>query len=183
MGVKTAQELVQFWFSESVRPLWFNATPEFDAELRKEYLETYQAALSGELAHWADTAEGALALVICLDQLPLNMFRGQAESFIGEAPARRVAATAIARGLDQALTPMQKPFLYMPYMHSEALVDQQQARVLFEQAGLQDNLQWVNHHYDIVARFGRFPHRNAILGRESTTEELAWLASDEAFTG
>jgi uncharacterized protein (DUF924 family) len=181
--IKTAQQLVDFWFSEPVRPLWFNATPEFDAELREEYLATYQAALNGELAHWADTAEGALALVICLDQLPLNMFRGQAESFAGEAPARQVAAKAIAQGLDQALTPAQKAFLYMPYMHSETLVDQQQARALFEQAGLQDNLRWVNHHHDIVARFGRFPHRNAILGRESTAEELAWLASDEAFTG
>lgn len=183
MTIKTAQQLVEYWFSEPVRPLWFNATPEFDAELREEYLETYHAALSGELAYWADTAEGALALVICLDQLPLNMFRGQAESFVGEAPARRVAATAIARGLDQALTAIQKSFLYMPYMHSESLVDQQKVRVLFEQAGLLDNLQWSKHHYDIVARFGRFPHRNAILGRESTAEELAWLASDEAFTG
>ena len=183
MTIKTAQQLITFWFSKRVRPLWFNATPEFDAELRKEYLETYQAAINGELAHWADRAEGALALVICLDQLPLNMFRGQAESFAGEAPARQVAATAIVEGLDQALTPMQKAFLYMPYMHSEDLADQDRALELFEQAGLTDNLHWAKHHRGIVARFGRFPHRNAILGRESTAEELAWLASDEAFTG
>ena len=183
MTIKTAQQLITFWFSERVRPLWFNATPEFDAELREDYLATYQAALNGELADWADTAEGALALVICLDQLPLNILRGQAESFAGEAPARQVAATAIAEGLDQALTPMQKAFLYMPYMHSEDLADQDRALELFEQAGLTDNLHWAKHHREIVARFGRFPHRNAILGRESTAEELAWLASDEAYRG
>ncbi len=183
MAIRTAEQLVQFWFSEPVQPLWFNATAEFDAELRAEYLPTYQAALNGKLAHWADTAEGALALVICLDQLPLNMFRGQVESFAGEAPARQVAATAIAQGLDQVLEKAQKPFLYMPYMHSESLVDQQQALVLFEQAGLHDNMNWLKHHHDIVARFGRFPHRNAILDRLSTEEELTWLASDDAFTG
>lgn len=183
MTDKTAEQLIHFWFSEPVRPMWFNATVEFDTRLREEYLETYHAALNGKLAHWADTAEGALALVICLDQLPLNMLRGQVESFAGEAPARQVAAAAIAQGFDQALTQAQKPFLYLPYMHSETLADQERSLELFEQAGLLDNLPWAKHHRDIVARFGRFPHRNAILGRENTAEELAWLASDEAFNG
>ena len=179
----TSNELIAFWFSARVRPLWFNSTPEFDAELREHYLTTYYAALSGELASWADTAEGALALVICLDQLPLNMFRGQVESFAGEAPSRLVAEAAIEQGLDQFLSGEQKAFLYMPYMHSENLADQGRVLELFAQAGLMDNLQWAKHHRDIVARFGRFPHRNAVLGRESTAEEMAWLASDEAFTG
>jgi len=183
MTVKTAKQLIDFWFSEAVQPMWFNASSVFDAELRDEYYETYCAALSGELAHWADSAEGALALVICLDQMPLNMLRGQAESFAGEAPARQVAAAAIAQGLDRSLDNVQKSFLYMPYMHSEALCDQERALTLFEQAGLLDNLQWAKHHRDIVAQFGCFPHRNAILGRESTAEELSWLASDAAFLG
>ena len=179
----TPNELIAFWFSERVRPLRFNSTPEFDAELREHYLATYRAVLDGELAHWADTAEGALALVICLDQLPLNMFRGQVESFAGEAPSRLVAEAAIEQGFDQFLSDEQRAFLYMPYMHSEDLADQDRVLELFELAGLMDNLRWAKHHRDIVARFGRFPHRNAILGRESTTEEMDWLASDEAFTG
>jgi uncharacterized protein (DUF924 family) len=183
MAIKTAQQIIRFWFSETVRPLWFKATPEFDAQLRKDFLETYRAALRGELAEWAQTAEGALALVICLDQLPLNMFRGHAESFVGEAPSREVAAAAIARGFVQDLSDEQKAFLFMPYMHSESLFDQRRSVALFAQAGLVDNLRWAEHHRDIVARFGRFPHRNAILGRQSTAEERAWLASDDAFLG
>lgn len=183
LNKKTSTELINFWFSERVRPLWFNSTLEFDAELREHYFPTYRAALSGELAHWADTAEGALALVICLDQLPLNMFRGQAKSFAGEALSRLIAEEAIERGFDQSLSNEQKAFLYMPYMHSENLTDQDRVLELFEQAGLMDNLRWAKHHREIVVRFGRFPHRNAILGRESTVEEVAWLASDEAFTG
>ena len=121
--------------------MWFNATAAFDAELREEYFDTCQAALNGELSHWTGTAEGALALVICLDQMPLNMLRGQAESFAGEVPSRRVAAAAIEQGLDKKLTDEQKAFLYLPYMHSETLADQDRVLALFEQAGLLDNLQ------------------------------------------
>lgn len=183
MDQMTPNTVVEFWFSAQVRPLWFNSTPAFDAELRESFLETYRAALDGELAHWADSPEGALALVICLDQLPLNMFRNQAESFAGEAASRQIAAAAIERGFDQALDKIQKVFLYMPFMHSENLADQDRAIELFELAGLADNLHWAKHHREIVSRFGRFPHRNAILGRHSSQEELAYLASDEAFTG
>jgi uncharacterized protein (DUF924 family) len=183
MAIKTAEQVIRFWFSEAVRPMWFKATPEFDAQLRKDYLQTYTAALHGELAHWAETAEGALALVICLDQLPLNMFRGQAESFAGETPSRKVAATAIAQGFEQKLSDEQKAFLFLPFMHSEKMVDQERSVSLFEQAGLTENLRWAKHHRDIIARFGRFPHRNATLGRESSAAERAWLASDEAFKG
>jgi uncharacterized protein (DUF924 family) len=183
MDKMTPNELIELWFSERVRPLWFKSTPAFDEELRASFLETYRAALNGELSHWADSPEGALALVICLDQLPLNMFRNQVESFAGEAPSRQVAAMAIERGFDQALDKIQKVFLYMPFMHSENLEDQDRAIELFELAGLTDNLHWAKHHREIVSRFGRFPHRNAILGRHSTQEELAYLASDEAFKG
>jgi uncharacterized protein (DUF924 family) len=183
MDKMTPNAVVEFWFSARVRPLWFNSTPAFDTELRESFLHTYGAALNGELAHWADSPQGALALVICLDQLPLNMFRGQAESFAGEAASRQIAAAAIERGFDQALDKIQKVFLYMPFMHSEDLADQDRAIALFGQADLSDNLHWAKHHREIVSRFGRFPHRNAILGRQSTREELDYLASDEAFTG
>jgi uncharacterized protein (DUF924 family) len=181
--LKTAQALLDLWFSERVRPLWFKSTPEFDEELRVGFQTTVEAALRGELAHWAETPHSALALVICLDQLPLNMFRGQLQSFAGEALAREVAADAIARGFDQELDDAQKAFLYMPYMHSESLADQDRAITLFAEAGLADNLRWAGHHRDIVRRFGRFPHRNAILGRDSTPEEQDYLLSDEAFLG
>lgn len=183
MSIKTAKQVIDFWFSEPVRPLWFNATEEFDAQLRADYLDTYRAALNGELADWVETAEGALALVIVLDQLPLNMFRGHAESFAGEALSREVAEAAIARGFDQQLGDAQKAFLFLPYMHSESMADQERSVSLFAQAGLAENLHWAKHHRDIVARFGRFPHRNAALGRENTEEEQAWLASDDAFKG
>ncbi len=176
-------DILTLWFSEHVKPLWYNSTPEFDQELREKYMDTYQAALNGELSIWEETPQGALALVICLDQFPLNMFRNKAEGFAGEAPSREVAARAIEKGFDQSLKGAQKAFLYLPYMHSEELTDQDRVLELFSKAGLEDNLKWANHHRDIVSRFGRFPHRNAILGRQSTPEEIAYLQSDEAFTG
>ncbi len=176
-------ELLAFWFSEAVRERWFDSTPEFDAALRTRYEALWPAASRGELADWEGTPEGALALVILLDQFPLNMFRGQAASFSTEAAARRVAERAIARGFDQRLNDAQRLMLYLPYMHSESPADQARSVALFEAAGLTDSLKWARHHRDIVARFGRFPHRNAILGRESTAEEAAWLASEEAFHG
>ncbi len=183
MPVKTPIELIRFWFSRPVQARWFASTPEFDAELREQYLDTYHAALTGELADWQATPEGALALVICLDQLPLNMFRGEAASFAGEAPSRQVAMQAIERGFDQSLGNAQKAFLYMPFMHSEALADHERVLALFEKAGLTDNLRWAQHHREIVLRFGRFPHRNKILGRQSTREELDYLATGESFKG
>ena len=135
------------------------------------------------MKHWEQTAEGALALVILLDQMPLNMYRGQPESFATEAQSREVAGRAITRHFDQYLPDKGKAFLYMPFMHSENLADQDRSVELFTNAGLQDNLRFARHHRDIVRRFGRFPHRNAILGRNSTPEETAWLASGEAFLG
>ena len=176
-------DILTLWFSERVKPLWYNSTPEFDQELREKYMDTYQAALNGELSVWEETPQGALALVICLDQFPLNMFRNKAEGFAGEAPSRKVAARAIGKGFDQNLNDKQKAFLYLPYMHSEELMDQDRVLELFSRAGLENNLKWANHHRDIVKCFGRFPHRNAILGRQSTPEEIAYLQSDEAFTG
>jgi len=129
------------------------------------------------------SAEGCLALVILLDQLPLNMFRGRPESFQTEAQARTIAGFAIKRGFDETLGGARRAFLYMPYMHSESPDDQDRSVQLYERAGLQDNLAFARHHREIVCRYGRFPHRNAILGRPSSREELEYLASDGAFTG
>lgn len=179
----TPESIVEFWFSPQVQPMWFNSTPAFDAELRDRYEGLWQQAKDGELQTWSDTPLGALALAIILDQFPLNMFRGQAASFSTEAASRQVAAQAIEKGLDQHLGSAQKVFLYLPYMHSESMPDQDRSVELFEQAGLAENVKYAKHHRDIVKRFGRFPHRNVGLGRASTAEEIAWLNSDEAFKG
>ncbi|MEI2779737.1 MAG: DUF924 family protein [Candidatus Competibacter sp.] len=178
-----SNDVLAFWFAESSKPLWFDSTPAFDRTLAERFLATYRAAAAGELADWEDTPSGALALVIALDQFPLNMFRGQPESFATEAAARAVADRAIARGFDRALAAEQRLFLYLPFMHGEALTDQDRSVQLFEQLGQEGSLRFARHHRDLIRRFGRFPHRNAILGRDSTPEEIAYLASPEAFHG
>ncbi|HEB59542.1 MAG TPA: DUF924 domain-containing protein [Gammaproteobacteria bacterium] len=177
----TPQAVLDFWYREIDHARWFNAIPELDVQIRTRFEELSRRALAGALDHWRDSAEGCLALVILLDQFPLNMYRGSATAFAGEEPSREVAAHAIAQGFDRQLADEEKIFLYMPYMHSEELADQERAIALFEGAGLVDNARWARHHRDIVARFGRFPHRNAVLGRHSTAEEEAWLQSDEGY--
>ena len=178
-----AQEILDFWFSDDVRKLWFNSTPEFDASLRERFLPLWQQASRGELDHWQENAAGCLALVILLDQFPLNMFRAEAQSFATEAQSRDVAQLAVDKGFDQALEAKQCAFLYMPFMHSEALADQQRALELFDQPGLEDNLRFARHHHGIIEKFGRFPHRNQALGRDSSAAEIDYLNSKEAFTG
>jgi len=179
----SAETVLDYWFSPAVAKRWFRPSQVFDDELRQRFAATVQAALNGELDDWADSPSGALALVILLDQFPLNIYRGRAESYSGETRARNIATAAIEHGWDREMETRQKAFLYLPFMHSEALADQDRAVELFRQAGMADNLRWAKHHRGIVQRFGRFPHRNAILGRESTAEEIAWLTSGKAFRG
>ncbi len=179
----TYQEVLDFWFSVEVSPLWFRSTPAFDAQLRERFLATWRAAADGKLEDWYSTAEGALALIIVLDQFPLNMFRGKPESFSTEAQARQVAETAIEKGWDGKLDTTQLTFLYMPFMHSENMADQDRSVSLYEAAGMGDHARYARHHRGLIQRFDRFPHRNAILGRESSSEELEYLASKEAFHG
>lgn len=178
-----SEALLTFWFSSSVRDHWFQSTPDLDAQIKARFEALWIDAAEGRLQHWAQTPRGALALVILLDQLPLNMYRGEARSFSTEARAREVGARAIDSGFDEPLSDEQRAFLYMPFMHSENLADQDRAVALYEAAGLRDSLKWVRHHRDLIRRFGRFPHRNRILGRPSTTDELDYLASKEAFHG
>ena len=179
----TPQTLLDFWFAPAQEKRWFNSTPEFDQQIREQFEDVWRAAKDGQQADWARSAEGVLALVILLDQMPLNMYRGKRESFSTEAQARDVAGRAIAQGFDKQLPDKGKAFLYMPFMHSEDMTDQDRSIALYDAAGLENNLKFARHHRDIVCQFGRFPHRNAILGRASTTEEEAWLASDAAFHG
>ncbi|AKH20619.1 DUF924 family protein [Sedimenticola thiotaurini] len=177
------QEIIDFWFSEPVSRYWFSAPPELDQEIGDRFQVLWGQACTGLLDHWMTSADGCLALVILLDQFPLNMFRGRPDSFRTEAQAREVAGFAIKRQFDQCLESGQRAFLYMPYMHSEDLQDQERSVALYAQDGLQTSLTFARHHREIVRRFGRFPHRNAILGRASSAAELAYLASDGAFTG
>ncbi len=177
------QALIEFWFSDAVSKLWYNSTPEFDRQLREDYQTLWEQASRGELQHWNETAQGSLALVIVLDQFPLNMFRGTARSYSSEALSREVARAAIERGFDEELPPEQRSFLYLPFMHSETIADQLYSIELFERAGLESNLRFARHHHAIVEEFGRFPHRNETLGRTSTQAEIDYLDSDKAFKG
>ena len=177
------QDLIEFWFSEEASKHWFNSTKAFDRALLEAHEQTWLDAKQARLDHWQQSAVGSLALVILLDQLPLNMFRGQAKSFATESQSRDVARAAIAKGFDQELPASRKAFLYMPFMHSEALDDQALAVRLFDQPGLENNHRFARHHYGIIERFGRFPHRNKILGRESTDAEIEYLNSKQGFQG
>ena len=183
MVSESPQSIVEFWFSDKVRPLWFHSTQEFDDTLRKRFELLWQQAAANMLDSWAESPEGALALVIMLDQFPLNMFRGDPLCFSTEAKSRDIASLAVEHNFDENLTAEQKAFLYMPFMHSESIPDQEKSVALFKAAGLEENLKFARHHRDIVRRFGRFPHRNEILGRTSTAAEIAYLQSDEAFHG
>ncbi|AGA34040.1 protein of unknown function DUF924 [Thioalkalivibrio nitratireducens DSM 14787] len=177
------REILEFWFSEDVRPFWFRSTPEFDQQLRGRFRGVWETAARGGLEAWLGSADGTLALVIVLDQFPLNMFRGHAKAFSTEARARDAADHAIRQGWDRAMDDARKGFLYLPFMHSESLDDQDRSVRLYREAGLTGSLRWAGHHRGIIRRFGRFPHRNTALGRVNTPEEVAWLASKEAFRG
>ncbi|MGB5259715.1 MAG: DUF924 family protein [Gammaproteobacteria bacterium] len=174
-------EVLDFWFAPATRTRWFDSTPVFDEDIRKRFETTWQQARDGQLSRWESGPEGALALTIVLDQFPLNMYRDNALRYSTEAQARTVAGRAIEQGFDAQLPRDRVAFLYLPYMHSESMADQDRSMALFSAAGLEANLEFARHHRDIVRRFGRFPHRNRTLGRTSTREEIDWLASAEAF--
>ncbi len=179
----TPQDILAFWFSNDMRSRWFASTPQLDAAIKAQFESVWEAAWRGELDDWQGSAEGCLALAIILDQFPLNMYRGTAKSFSSEARSRAVARHAIDQKFDLQLDPAHLAFLYMPFMHSEDLADQDLSVDLFTAAGLEKNLRFAQHHHEIVRRFGRFPHRNAILGRASTAEELDYLSSKAGFQG
>ncbi|MCU7938532.1 MAG: DUF924 domain-containing protein [gamma proteobacterium symbiont of Bathyaustriella thionipta] len=179
----TAEMIIDFWYGERIKKHWFQSTPELDNEIRDKFEALWVTAAAGALNHWAETAEGALALVIILDQFPLNMFRNQAKSFQTEQLAVQVSRQAIDKGLDAKLAKNRLSFLYMPLMHSENLDDQALCVHLFEQAELDANIRFSRHHRDIIQQFGRFPHRNRILKRQSTQQELDYLNSKHAFKG
>jgi uncharacterized protein (DUF924 family) len=168
-----AETLLAFWKAAGPER-WFKKDPAFDGEFRDRFLEAHEAALRGDLDGWAGTAEGALALVLLLDQFPRNAFRGSPRMFATDARALQWAEQALQRRFDTAVEPALRNFFYLPFMHSERLRDQERAVELARNAG-GENLRWAVLHRDIVARFGRFPHRNATLGRATTAEEQRFL--------
>jgi uncharacterized protein (DUF924 family) len=177
-----ARSLLEHWFSEPARRHWFTASEDFDRNLAQRFGALQRRAANGELDAWAATADGALALVLLLDQCSRNLNRGLAAAYANDEHARRIARAAIAQGFDRQLDNRRRAFLYMPFMHSESLKDQDESVRLFTEAGL-DNARYALQHRDIIRRFGRFPHRNQSLGRESTEEEIAYLESEGAFRG
>ena len=169
-------EIVGFWRDAGAKR-WFAHDQAFDTEIRSRFEAVHMAASRGDYADWVETAEGALALLILLDQFPRNLYRGSAHAFATDPAARAVARNAVERGHDRTIPPPLRLFFYMPFEHSEDPADQTRAVELITAAGDEGYTRFALLHRDIIARFSRFPHRNACLGRASTDEELAYLAS------
>jgi uncharacterized protein (DUF924 family) len=170
------QNVIDFWFSERVRKKWWSKDEVFDQEIRSRFTGIYRMASEGGLTSWRQTPEGRLAEIIVLDQFPRNMFRNQADAFTTDKLARQCTRDAVAAGADKALTPQQRAFLYMPLMHSESRADHEEAvRLYSSHPELSYNLDFELKHKAIIDRFGRYPHRNAALGRTSTPEEKKFL--------
>lgn len=176
-------EIINYWYSDRIREHWFSSTPELDAEILEKFERIWKRAVQGELDEWQSTALGSLALILIFDQFPLNMFRGNVKSFETERNAIDVAREAIKGDFVSQLSKDKLSFLFMPFMHSERLEDQDLAVELFRKHGLERSLEFAKHHREIVRQFGRFPHRNDILGRENTVEEIEYLESKDAFKG
>lgn len=174
---ETAATLVAFW-TRAGRERWFTPDAAFDEACRTRFGALYEEAAAGHLAAWEATAEGALALVLLLDQIPRNIHRQDPRTWATDRQALAIADRAIDRGFDQVVVPDLRALFLLPFTHSERLIDQDRSVALYEDAGDADGVQWARHHRDIVARFGRFPHRNAVLGRETTPGEQACLADD-----
>lgn len=189
MLTSPVQTILEFWFGAPNSPdsryserrkLWFTKSAATDTTIRQEFMPLYVQAATGELDHWDTAPESCLALILLLDQFPRNLFRNDPQAFATDAKALAIARLAIERGFDQPLNPLQRLFMYLPFEHSEDLADQQQSVALIaplKQADpdLEDAYDYALRHRDVIQRFGRFPHRNAILGRPSTPAEQAFL--------
>ena len=176
----TAAEVVRFWRLAGMRA-WFNGGEAFDRQCEALFLAAHLAAARREHEDWLDSAEGALALLLLLDQIPRNVFRGSGHAFASDGLARHYAERALAAGHDAAFEPELRAFFYLPFEHSEDLADQQRSVALFEVLGNQTYTQYALEHRRVIERFGRFPHRNRALGRINTAEEQAWLDAGGGF--
>jgi uncharacterized protein (DUF924 family) len=174
----TPADVLEFWFSQD-RKAWFAKDPAFDERIRARFLSLYERARDGGLATWILEPKSCLALVIVLDQFPRNMFRGDARAFATDAAARDAARVLLDEGWDKGLAPLERMFAYLPFEHSESLADQERCLALMAELAIYpetaDLARWAEAHRGIIRRFGRFPHRNAALGRASTPEEIDFL--------
>ena len=170
-------DILQFWFEEARPEEWFQKNDAFDQKIISRFSADFDKAMLGEYDAWVDTAHGALALIILLDQFSRNMFRSTAKAFSGDSKALEIAIHAVGAGLDQEIDPVQRRFMYLPFEHSEEMADQRRSVALFET--LKDNdpigYEYAVKHLGVIERFGRFPHRNKALGRENTAAETEYL--------
>lgn len=167
--------IISFWFTEIESKLWFKKDDAFDQLLREKYGELHHRAAQAELFTWRSSAEGRLAEIIVLDQFSRNMYRDSPKAFASDPLALALAQEAVSLGLDQQLEPQKRTFLYMPYMHSESLLVHDNALKLFTELGRENNLEFEKKHRAIIEKFGRYPHRNNTLGRQSTVAEYEFL--------
>ena len=172
----TPADVIEFW-AEAGPDRWYAKDAAFDARIRERFLALHEAAAAGQLAEWEGTPDGSLALVILLDQFPRNMFRGSARAFATDPQALAAAERAISRGDDRRARKELQSFFYLPHQHAEDLAVQERGVALFTAASDAEGLKWAVVHADIIRKFGRFPHRNAVLGRVTTPEEQAFLDS------
>jgi uncharacterized protein (DUF924 family) len=179
MDLPAPLDVIDFW-TRAGSKAWFRKDPAFDAAMRARFESAHLAASTGELAGWSETGEGSLALVLLLDQAPRNIYRGSAHAYATDGLALAAAVRAIDAGFDEAAPAELQPFFYLPFEHAEEAAAQQRSLALFEAhaAHTQDHsyLRYARHHAEIIARFGRFPHRNRVLGRATTAKEAAFLA-------
>lgn len=170
-----ADDILYFWFTEAGPDAWWTKSKAFDDLVRRRFCALYDAAAKGELSGWRDRAEGRLAEIIVLDQFPRNMFRDSARAFGSDTMALALSQEAVRLGVGADWNADRRAFLYMPYMHSESVAVHEDALELFAGPGLENNLDFERRHKAIIDRFGRYPHRNAVLGRVSTPEEIEFL--------
>jgi len=176
------KDILAFWFEKTQPAQWFQVNPEFDAEIAVRYADAYDKGARGIYDDWKTDSDGCLALCILLDQFPRNMFRGTPKAFATDAKALVVAKFALAKGFDQVLSPIKRRFLYLPFEHSENLNDQRKCVELFEKMIKDDPLgyDYAQRHLKVIEKFGRFPHRNKILGRMNTPDEEEYLSQPNA---
>ncbi len=169
------EDILYFWFVEAGPERWWQKSDTFDALIKRRFETVYEAARVGEYSEWRGSARGRLAEIIVLDQFPRNMFRGSMRSFEADTLALMLSQEAVRCGADKSLNADEQAFLYMPYMHSESVKVHKETVQVFDKPGLEDNLKFEYRHKEIIDRFGRYPHRNEIVGRKSTPEEIEFL--------
>ena len=174
------QDILDFWFSPETQPNWFAKSDQFDQSLKEKFGDILEQASRAELWSWRKNADGRLAEIIVLDKFSRNIFRDTPRAFAQDSLALALAQEAISQDLDKQLSPEQRSFLYMPFMHSESKLIHEFALKLFQRLGNPENLEYEIKHKIIIDRFGRYPHRNQILGRESTEEELSFLTQPDS---